>query len=143
MTLKDQLMADMKQALKAGEKTRLSSIRLAISQVKNVEIDSGELDDAGVQQVLAKMVKQLKDALTEFQRAGRRDIVSAEQEKIKVLEEYLPDQLSDQELDRVVDEVIANSNQPRMGQVIGQVMAQAAGRADGAKVARLVKAKLG
>jgi uncharacterized protein len=142
MSLSQQLVDEMKQALKDGDKVKLSVIRYLRSEIKNYEIDHGEQDDAGVEKIVAKQVKQVKESIEEFQKAGRDDLVSAEKPKLKILEEYLPEQMSDEEIQTVVNEVLESMENPQMGPVIGQVMKKVQNKADGSKVSQLVRQAL-
>ena len=113
MSLKDQLKEDMKAAMKAREegKTALSVIRMVNSAIKNTEInDKIELDDAGIFGILAKEMKTRQDSLTEFEKAGREDLISHVKEEMAVLQKYLPEQLKDDEIRIIVQEAIAASN---------------------------------
>ena len=141
MPFKQDLMQDMKEAMKAHDATRLSTIRFLLSAIKNAEIDKGsELTDAETQKIIAKQVKQMKDAIEQFKAGGREDLVTEEEAKIKILESYLPDQLSDEELALVVEKVIAEPGEVHNpGQVIGRVMKQVVGRADGSRVSKIVR----
>ena len=146
MPLKDQLQSDMKAALRAGEKDRLSVIRMLLAAVQSREIDErGELDDAAVLQVIEKLVKQRKDAAKQYADAGRPDREAAELSEAEVLQAYLPEQLSADELAGLLDEVIAAtgaSSMKDMGKVMGQLKAKAQGRADMGALSALVKARL-
>ena len=147
MPLKDTITADMKSALKAGEKDRLKVLRLILAAIKQVEVDKRvELDDAGVLAVLDKMVKQRRDSVTQFEKGGREDLAAIERAEIDVLADYLPEQLSAEELAALVDEVIAATGAEGMrdmGKVMGQIKAKAAGRADMGAVSATVKERLG
>lgn len=143
MTLKAQLTEDMKNAMRAKDTVKLGVIRFLLAEIRNFEIDNGEQDDAGVQKLIAKQVKQMRDAITEFDKGGRTDLVNEEQAKIAILETYLPQQLSDEELQAIVDRVVGQAQGANMGQVIGMVMKEVAGRADGGRVSALVKQALG
>ena len=142
MSLSQQLIDDMKQAMKAGDKVKLSVIRFLRSEIKNYEIDHGEQDDAGIEKIVAKQVKQVKESITEYKKAGRDDLVSEEEPKLKILEEYLPEQMSDEELQVVIDEVLSTMDNPEIGPAIGQVMGKVQGKADGSKVSALVRQAL-
>jgi len=132
----------MKQAMKAGDKARLGVIRFLRSEIKNYEIDHGQQDDLGVEKIIAKQVKQVRESLEEYQKAGRDDLVKEEQVKLAILEEYLPEQLSDEEIQTIIKEVLAALDNPQMGPVIGQVMSKAQGKADGGRVSALVREAL-
>ncbi len=142
MSLSQQLIDEMKQAMKAGDKVKLSVIRFLRSEIKNYEIDHGEQDDAGIEKIVAKQVKQVKESITEYKKAGRDDLVSEEEPKLKILEEYLPEQMSDEELQVVIDEVLSTMDNPEIGPAIGQVMGKVQGKADGSKVSALVRQAL-
>jgi len=146
MGLKDQLQQDMKTALKAGDKDRLSVVRMALAAVKQIEIDSRKpLDDSGVLAALQKMVKQRRDSISQFKDAGRDDLADKEQAEIEVLTAYLPTQLNDTELDNLIDQVIASlgaSSPADMGKVMGALKAKAAGLIDMGAASARVKARL-
>ena len=147
MSLKDQITADMKSAMKAGEKDRLKVVRLMRAAIKQIEIDKRiELDDAAVLSVLDKMVKQRRDSVEQFQNGGRNDLADIELAEIAVLDTYLPEQLSDTELDALIDEAISATGAESirdMGKVMGQIKSKAAGRADMGAAGAKVKARLG
>ena len=149
MSIKDQLTADMKQAMKDREagKLRLSVIRMVRANIKNVEInDKKELTDDEVLAVLMKEVKMRQDSVEEFQKAGRDELVAQAKEEIAILKKYLPEALSDDELKAIVAEVIAavGATSPKdMGKVMPAVMAKTKGRADGKVVNNIVKELLG
>lgn len=138
MSLKEQLVEEMKQAMKSGDKVRLEVIRYLRSIIQNYEIDHGEQEDEGVQRLVAQQVKQSKEAIAEFKKGERQDLVDAEEAKLAVLMEYLPAQQSDEELEQVVRKVIADIGADQPGPIIGQVMAKVKGQADGGRVAQLV-----
>ena len=147
MALKDQITADMKSAMKAGEKDRLKVVRLMLAAIKQIEIDKRiELDDAAVLSVLDKMVKQRRDSVEQFQNGGRKDLADIELAEIAILETYLPEQLSESELDALIDEAVSATGAESirdMGKVMGQIKSKAAGRADMGAVGAKVKARLG
>jgi len=144
--LKEQLMEDMKKAMKAKDKERLSIIRMTRSEIKNKEIETGEeLDDQGVTAVIAKQVKQIKDSLADFEKSGKKDVMKKLHNEIKILQEYLPEQMSEAEVDKLVDQVIEETgaeNMSDMGQVMGAIMPKIKGKADGSMVSSKVKEKL-
>ena len=146
MSLKNQIIEDMKSAMKAGEKDRLKVVRLILSEIKQVEVDKRvELDDAGALAVLEKMVKQRRDSIEQFEKGGREDLAAIERAEINVLQKYLPEQLSADEITALVDEVIAATEATGirdMGKVMGQIKAKAAGRADMGAVSAAVKERL-
>ncbi|EFD93604.1 GatB/YqeY domain-containing protein [Megasphaera lornae] len=142
MSLKEELLQDMKAAMKAKAdgKTALSVIRMVRSAVRNKEIDEKiELDDAGVGAVIAKEMKQRKESLAEFEKAGRNDLISQVQAEISVLEKYMPKQLSIEEVRQLVQTVTAGKPDLKMGDVMKAVMPQVGGKADGRVVSQVVK----
>ena len=146
MSLKDQLTADMKAAMKGGDKERLHVIRLILADIKRVEVDSRQtLDDAALLSVLEKAIKQRRDSVEQFTKGGRDDLAAKERAEIDVLETYLPEQLSEAELDALIDRVIRDTGAESirdMGKVMGAIKSEAAGRADMGSVGARVKARL-
>ncbi|MGH8299729.1 MAG: GatB/YqeY domain-containing protein [Steroidobacteraceae bacterium] len=146
MTLKERITEDMKSAMRAGEKERLGTIRLALAGIKQREVDERiALDDAQVLAVLEKMIKQRKEAITQFQAGGRADLVAKESAEVSILEGYLPARMSDAELDALIGGAIASSGATSvkdMGKVMALVKSQAQGRADMGAVSARVKEKL-
>jgi uncharacterized protein YqeY len=146
MTLKDRITDDMKGAMRAGEKERLGTIRLVLAGIKQREVDERiTLDDTQVLAVLEKMVKQRKEAISQFESGGRADLVAKEQAELAVLQTYLPTQLSEAEVDALIAEAIASAGATSvkdMGKVMGLVKAKAQGRADMGVVSARIKQKL-
>ena len=146
MTLKERITEDMKSAMRAGEKERLGTIRLALAAIKQREVDERiTLDDGQVLAVLEKMIKQRKEAIVQFQAGGRADLVAKETAEISVLETYLPARMSDAELDALIAGAIASTGATSakdMGKVMAVVKSQAQGRADMGAVSARVKEKL-
>ena len=146
MSLKGQITEDMKSAMKAGEKDRLKVVRLIRAAIKQIEIDTREeLDDAAVLTVLAKMVKQRRDSVEQFEKGDREDLAAIERAEILVINDYLPEQLSAEELAAMVDEIIQATGAEGirdMGKVMGQIKAKASGRADMGAVSATVKERL-
>jgi len=147
MNLKTRLVEDMKAAMRAGDKPRLSTIRLVNAAIKQREVDERiELDDDQVLAVLEKMLKQRRDSVKQYADAGRDDLADIERAEMAVIEAYLPAQLDDAEVDALLDAVIGEtgaSSMRDMGQVMGLLKQRAAGRADMAVLSRKVKARLG
>jgi len=142
MTIKDQLMEDMKTAMKAHDSVTLDAIRFLRAEIKNFEIDNGDQDDTGVLKLIQRQIKQMKDAIAEYAKGGRQDLVDAETAKMNVLEKYLPQQLSDEALSQIIDDVLGANAGANMGAVIGQVMKRVEGQADGGRVSAMIKAKM-
>ena len=147
MSLKNQLIADMKAAMKGGEQARLRVIRLLLADIQRIEVDSRQaLDDGALLGVLEKAIKQRRDAVEQFARGGRDDLAAQERTEIDVLETYLPEPLSEAELNALIDRVIAQTGAAAirdMGKVMGAIKSEAAGRADMGRVGARVKARLG
>ena len=146
MSLKAQLTDDMKTAMKAGEKDRLGVIRLVLAAIKQKEVDERiELDDAGVQTVIDKMLKQRRDSITQYAAAGRDDLVAAEKFEAEVLAAYMPAALSEAEIDAAVAAAIAATGAAApgdMGKVMAVLKPELAGRADMSEVSKRVRARL-
>ncbi len=147
MPLKTQITEDMKSAMKAGDKERLKVVRLMLSAIKQVEVDTRtELDDATILGIIEKMVKQRRDSVEQFSKGNRKDLADIELAEIDILDTYLPEQLSDEELIALIDEVIAATGAESirdMGKVMGGIKSKAAGRADMGAVGAKVKERLG
>lgn len=145
--LKARLTADMKAAMKERDKERLASIRLALAEIKQREVDGQQpLDDPAVLAVLDKMIKQRRDSATQYREGGRDDLAAAELAEVAVLEHYLPQPLDDAAVDALIDEAIAASgasSMQQMGAVMAQLKPQVQGRADMGEVSRRVKTRLG
>lgn len=145
MSIKDLLTEDMKQAMKDKEsgKLRLSVIRMARANIKNIEIDEKrELNDDEVLAVLVKEVKMRQDSLEEFAKAGREELVEQAKQEIAILRKYLPEQLSDEELKALVVEAVAETGAagPKdMGRVMAALMPKTRGRADGKRINTMVR----
>ncbi|MDR0233570.1 MAG: GatB/YqeY domain-containing protein [Zoogloeaceae bacterium] len=146
MNLKKAIQEDMKTALKAKETTRLGAIRLLLAAVKQVEVnDRIELDDAGVVTVIRKMVKQYKESLVQFEKAGREDLASREREELKTLSAYLPEPMSEAEINAVIEAAMLETQASKasdMGKLMAILKPRLMERADMAEVSKLVKARL-
>jgi uncharacterized protein YqeY len=145
--LKDQIQADMKTAMKAGDKTRLGVIRLIMAAIKQREVDERiELDDTQVLAVLDKMVKQRRDSVEQYGAAGRQDLVDVERFELEVIQCYLPAALDEAELATLVEDAVIASGataMSEMGKVMALLKPQVQGRADMGAVSTLVKRRLG
>ena len=146
MTLKERITEDMKAAMRASEKERLSTIRMVQAAIKQREVDERiALDDAQVIAVLEKMVKQRKESIVQFEAGGRADLADKEKSEIALLQAYLPAQLSATEVDTIIQEAIAATGAASvkdMGKVMAVVKAKAAGRTDMGAVSARIKAAL-
>ncbi|CAN7578688.1 GatB/YqeY domain-containing protein [Caballeronia sp. LjRoot34] len=146
MSLKDQITDDMKTAMRARETDRLGTIRLLLAAIKQREVDERvTLDDAAITAVIDKMIKQRKDSISQFQTAGRDDLVAKEQAELVVLAAYMPEQMSNEAIDAEIQVAVAATGAagPQdMGKVMGVLKPKLAGRADMTAVSGLVKAAL-
>ncbi len=146
MSLKDQITEDMKSAMRAKEAERLGTIRLLLAAIKQREVDERiVVDDAGIVAIIEKLIKQRKDSITQFEKAGRTDLVNQESNELTILQAYMPAQLSAEEISAIVSKTIAGlgaSGPQDMGKVIGALKPQLAGKADMGAVSGLVKAAL-
>ena len=147
MALKDRLTEDMKTALRAADKERLGTVRLALAAIKQREVDERvSLDDAQVLGVLEKMIKQRREAIVQFQSGGRADLVAKETAEIAVLQQYLPAQMGEAEIDALIAEAIQSTGAASvkdMGKVMAVVKPKAQGRTDMGALSARIKQKLG
>lgn len=145
--LKLRLTAAMKDAMRAKDKDRLGTIRLALAEIKKIEVDERiDPDDARITAVLDKMVKQRRDSISQFQQGGRDELAQKEQEEIEVLQEFLPETLSEQELDELIKMAIAEiqaTSIADMGKVMAEIKPKLVGRVDMAEASKKVKDALG
>jgi uncharacterized protein YqeY len=146
MSLKEQIRADMKAAMRAGEKDRLSVIRMLLAAIQTREIETREeLSDNDVMQIVEKSIKQRKDSAKQFAGAGRDDRAAQELSEGEQLQAYLPEQLSEAELTTMLDEILVTTgaaSMKDMGKVMAALREQAQGRADMGSLSALVKSKL-
>jgi len=145
-TLKDRITEDMKSAMRAKDAPRLSAIRLLQAAIKQKEVDERiTVDDAAVMGIVERLIKQRKDSIEQFAKAGRNDLVEKERAELDLLSGYLPQQMSDAELEAAVTAAIAESGAvgPQgMGKVMAVLKPRIAGRADMGKASSIVKQRL-
>ncbi|HAA38016.1 MAG TPA: aspartyl-tRNA amidotransferase [Firmicutes bacterium] len=138
-----QIQADMKQAMKAGDKKQVSTLRMLIAAIKNESINQRrELSEEETVTVINREIKQRRNAIAEFKKGGRDDLAAENEQEIAILERYLPEQLSDEELAAIVRQAVKEVNAASlrdMGKVMGRVMPQVKGKADGTRVQAAVK----
>ncbi len=143
MSLKQQLIDDMKQAMKSGDTLTRDTIRTLNSAIKNVEIDTRkDLTDEETLAVIAKQAKQRRDSITEYEKANRPDLSEQEAQELGIIEIYLPQQLSDAEITTKAEAVIATlsvSNMKGMGLVMKQLTTDLKGVADGKRISAIVR----
>ena len=153
MSLRDQLIADMKDAMKSGDKRKLGTVRLMNAAIKDKDInsrtdghDSEKVSDAILMDVFAKMVKQRQDSITAFDAGGRAELAQAEREELAIIQSYMPKQMSDDEAKAAIASVIANvgaTSVKDMGKVMAELKAKYSGQLDMGKAGAVIKALLG
>ena len=146
--LKDQIRADLKEAMKAKEKERTGTIRMLLAAIQTAETEGSkhEVDDAEIQKIIAREIKKRRESADIYKTNGRDDLAEAELTEASILEVYQPKQLDDDELAKLIDEAIAETgaeSMAQMGQVMKAATAKADGRADGKRISEAVKARLG
>ena len=146
-SLKEKITESMKSAMRAKDKARLSAIRLAMSEIKRVEVDTrSKQNDTEIITILDKMVKQRRESIKQFKVADRQELIAQEEMEIHVLNEFLPQPLSEDELDSIIGSAIAQCDaktMQHMGKVMGIIKPQIIGRADMSLVSAKIKALLG
>jgi uncharacterized protein len=147
MSIKERLRVEMKESLKAGEKLKLSTIRMLLSEIGNAEIAKrGELSDDELLLVVSREARRRKEAIEEYQKAGRQDLVDKESFEHSVIESYLPRQLDDDEIQHIIEDTVkevGGTSPGDLGKVMSAVMPRLKGKADGRKVNRMVRERLG
>jgi len=146
MSLKEQILADMKTAMRDKNASQLESIRMLRAAIQRVEVDEQkELDDSAVLSIVEKQIKQSKDAINQFKEGDRQDLADKEQVHVDHLMVYMPEQLSDAEVQAAIEQAISSTgaeSMKDMGKVMGMLKSQLAGKADMGQVSGLIKAKL-
>ena len=144
--LKSRITEDMKAAMRNGDKSRLQTIRLILSAVKQQEVDTRkEQSDDDIVASLTKMQKQRRESIGQFENAGRQDLVDKEKQELEVISEYLPEALSEDEIDQLISEAMTASGASGikdMGKVMGILKPKLAGRADMGAVSAKIKSSL-
>ena len=145
MSLEQQIMAEMKDAMKAKDEATLRSLRAIKAEIIKAKTEpgaGGEIDEATEQKFLQKMVKQRKDSLEIFEQQNRADLASKEKEELEVIQRFLPKQMSEEEITEAVKKIIADtgaSSAVDAGKVTGAAIKQLAGKADGKQISMIVK----
>lgn len=146
MALADQIMEDLKAAMKARDTAKLSALRMLRSEIRNREIELGEsLGDEEIENVIRRMLKKRRESIEAYADAGRDELRAQEEAEAEALETYLPAELGDDELGALVDATIAETgvtDPKEFGRVMGPVMKKVAGRADGNRVRAMVQQRL-
>ena len=147
MSLQARILADMKEAMRAKDQTRLEAVRLLRAAIQRREVDEQiELNDEAVLAIVQKMIKQGRDAIEQFERGNRSDLVDSETQALKVLEVYLPKQLDESEIQQLLEQAMSETgatSQRDMGKVMGWLKPRIQGRADMGSVSSAVKQRLG
>ena len=147
MTIQERITGDMTSAMKNKDELKLSTLRLVLSSLKNKRIDLGrDMTDEDSMAVLKTMKKQFTDALSDFEKAGREDLIAKQKGELAILDAYLPQQLSEEELDRIVSEAVKTSGasgQADFGKAMGAAVKAVEGRADGTAIRTIVQRLLG
>jgi uncharacterized protein YqeY len=146
VSLKATILDDVKQAMRAGDKTRLKTLRLVTAAIKQREVDERiELDDGQVLAILEKMIKQRRESAEAYRSGSRPELAEAEEAEIGILQTYLPEPLTEAELDAMIDQALADTpaeGLAAMGPVMATLKARAQGRADMREVSQRVRARL-
>ena len=146
MSLKDEINKEMKAAMKSRDKDRLKTIRLILSEIKRVEVDERiAVDDQRILSILAKMIKQRRDSIAQYDSAGRTELSKIETDEITVINEFLPEALTDDEINNLIEKAISETgadSMKDMGKVMGIIRPQIQGRADAGDVSKRVKEAL-
>lgn len=147
MSTLDQINAGVKEAMRAKDKARVKILRMITATVKQVEVDERiEVDEPRMLSILDKMVKQRRDAIAQFEAAGRDDLAAGEIAEVTIIQEFMPEQLSDEEIEAMIRDAIAEtgaSSMKEMGKVMGIIKPKAQGRADMGQLSGKIKALLG
>ncbi|HEX6261879.1 MAG TPA: GatB/YqeY domain-containing protein [Actinomycetota bacterium] len=145
--LKDRLSMELREAIKARDKTRMATIRLLMTEVREREVDVGhELSDEELQEVVSTQAKRRRESAEAYDEGARPELAEQERAELAILKTYLPEQLSAEELDAIIDEAVSAtgaSGPGDLGKVMGRVMGRVKGRADGSEVRRRVAERLG
>ena len=153
MTLRDKLNADLKDAMKAGDKRKLATIRLMNAAIKDKDInartdghDSEKLPDSALMDLFAKMVKQRQDSIAAYEQGGRAELAQQEREEMEIIQSYMPKQLSEDETKAAIQAIIAAvgaTSVKDMGKVMAELKAKYSGQIDMGKAGGVVKSLLG
>jgi uncharacterized protein YqeY len=146
MQLKEKIKNDLKQAMKSREAETVSALRFVLSEIKRREIDErSEANDVKVLEVLSREIKKMNDAILEFKKGKRADLIEKEEKNKKILDKYLPAQLNEAEANKIIKEALEKtgaSSEQDLGKVMKEIMPKIKGRFDGKKVNELVRANL-
>jgi len=141
LSLKEKLVINMKEALKKGDKVRLDTLRLILAEIKNKQIEkkTDNLEEAEIVALLRKEIKKRKESLEYFEKAQRKDLIEKTKKEIAVIESFLPPQLTEEEIRQIVEKIIQKEGKLSFGEIMRATMNELQGRADGKKVAQIVR----
>ncbi len=143
MGLKEQIKADIKDAMRAKETAKRDTLRNIQTMIKQIEVDERkELDDADIEKILMKYAKQREDGITQFKEAGRDDLVSKEEAELTLVKSYLPEPMGDEELEATLQTIIAEvgaTGMQDMGKIMGAAKQAVGSRADGSRINKVAK----
>lgn len=146
VSLKSRITEDVKASMRAGDRSRLGTLRLIQAAIKQVEVDTrSTLDDAQILTVLDKMLKQRRESIEQYRKASREDLAQQEQTELEIIQSYMPEPLTEAEIVRLLDQAIAESGASTirdMGKLMNLLRPQVQGRADMTAVSALVKSRL-
>lgn len=146
MTMKDQILNDLKDAMRARDKKKLDALRLISAAIKQIEVDERiDVDDTRMLVILDKMAKQRNESISQFKSAGRDDLVEQEVFELELINQYLPEPLSDTEIASLLEQALMNTGASKMsdmGKVMAELKPLLQGRADMGKVSAMIKARL-
>jgi uncharacterized protein YqeY len=144
--MRDKIINDIKEAMKSQDKEKLAVLRMVKGAMQLEEINKKqELNDEDVIAVISKQIKTRKESIVEFEKGNRSDLIEKTQAEIKILEEYMPEQLSEEEVNKIIEEAIEQVNPQApsdMGKIMGIVTPKLKGRADMSSVSKIVKEKI-
>lgn len=142
----DQISADLRQALKAGEKERVSTLRMLLNEIKNEQIrERQEIDEQGFSRLVRKSIKQREDSADQFEKGDREELAAKERREIEILSVYMSEEIGEDELRGAITQILADSGQSgpqAMGLVMREMMARFGGQADGKRINELVREQL-
>jgi uncharacterized protein YqeY len=146
MSLQEQISAALKDAMRARDEAKMATLRLALTAIKKREKETRSLlEDQEVISVITSQIKQRRESIEQYRKAGREDLAQAEENELQILQDYMPEQASEEEISNTLDEIIAEVgavSMKDMGKVMKAAMAKLAGKAEGGAINAMVKAKL-
>ncbi len=146
MSLQEQISAALKDAMRARDEVKMATLRLVLTAIKTREKEARSLlEDQEVISVITSQIKQRRESIEQYRKAGREDLVETEEKELQILQGYMPEQVSEEEISNTLDEIIAEVgavSMKDMGKVMKAAMAKLAGKADGQAINAMVKAKL-